>query len=170
KPLAATALGSAPASSRRRKRSRSRAVTAASTSGTGSGGRSTPEASRRRNQLRSPGVLYPFFGILISSDDRRRRDDLQLCVGDQQRAAAPPRRVVKTLPVVRWGGAGNGKRTTDNGQREPSRRLGLEGRVGVLDHPRRRETGLPAVGVVGVVHLRNDVGGLVDRQRRDEQR
>ncbi|WDT78453.1 MAG: HAD-IC family P-type ATPase [Candidatus Manganitrophus sp.] len=34
------------------------------------------------------GVLYPFFGLLLSPDDRRRGDELELGLGDRQCAAA----------------------------------------------------------------------------------
>ena len=34
------------------------------------------------------GVLYPFFGILLSPMSGERRDDLQLGLGDRERAAA----------------------------------------------------------------------------------
>ena len=37
------------------------------------------------------GVLYPFFGVLLSPDDRERGDELQLGLGDRERAPAARR-------------------------------------------------------------------------------
>ena len=41
------------------------------------------------------GVLYPFFGLLLSPMIAARGDGLQLGVGDRQRAAAAPRAHLK---------------------------------------------------------------------------